>query len=210
MEIFNTLSKEEKRALNIFLSNFSEAGFEYYNAFEEHTPSNSGALLSFAVMHYCLNLVNQIEGVAEGGVNYYGIRTEKIATKINHYFYNLNCTPGFIELMGSCSSDGKYFLMLPADGATINKFSQVGSLLEEEYGTLRAEIDIYAFKSRLDDGLIHGDVPEWIYDPLTGWSKLNRADATKVGTAKATLIRYEHLGKPSYQLVEYEMSHLGI
>lgn len=148
VEIFHALTDQEKRTLNIFLSNFSEALFEYYNAFEERTPSNSQALISFAVMHYYLNLVDQIEGVQREGKNYSGIRLEKIATRLNRYFYNLNCTPGFIDLIlntnsDSPFSDGKFLLMEPADGATITRFSQVGSLLEEEDGTLRAKIDIY-------------------------------------------------------------------
>lgn len=212
VEIFHTLTDQEKRALNIFLSNFSEAFFEYYNAYEERTSSNSQALLSFAVMHYYLNLADQIEGVKKEGNNYSGIRLEKIATKLNRYFYNLNCTPGFIDLNANARkdfwfSDGKYLLMEPADGATIARFSQVESLLEEEDGTLRAEIDIYTFESRPGDDLRHGDVPNWVYDPRTKWSGSNKADATKVDTATAALIRYEHLGKPSYQLVEYKMKH---
>lgn len=203
VEILHTLTDQEKRALNIFLSNFSETFFEYYNAFEKRTPSNNQALISFAKMHYCLNLDDQIEGVNKEGKNYFGIRLEKIATKLNRFFYNLNCTPGFIDSI-SASSDGKYLLSEPAAGASINRFSQVKSLLEEEDGTLEAEIDIYTFKSRPDDGLIHGEVPNWIYDPCSRWSRSNKADAMQVGRATATLVRYEYLGKPSFQLVHYK------
>lgn len=209
-ESFAVLSDEEKRSLNIFLSNFSEANFQYYDANQIYTASNSLPLIEFVDMHYYFNLSDQMVGRKIGGVQYAGVSLDKLSAKLNRFFYNLNCTPAFIEsTVKACHcryrSDGKYLLGEAAAGAQINEFSQAVSLLEKEDGTLRVQIDIYRLERRIDDGLIHGEIPSWVYKPRSGWSRSNKADATKIGAARAALTRYEYLGKPSYQLVKYEL-----
>ncbi|NMB42070.1 MAG: hypothetical protein GX996_09065, partial [Firmicutes bacterium] len=216
VDIFDSLNNQEKRNLNIFLSNFSEAGLPYYNAYQKHTAANSLHLMGFILRHYCFNIHGPAEYINKRlhGKEYLGIPLTNMSDRLNRFFYGLNCTPEFIdaafhteENSESCGlfSDGKYLLKEPASGAQINSFSQVTSLAENKDGTLDVQIDIYTFERRANDGLLHGEVPNWVYDPSTTWSESNKNDALKIETATATLVRYEHRGKPSYQLVEYEV-----
>ncbi|HHW74888.1 MAG TPA: zinc-ribbon domain-containing protein [Firmicutes bacterium] len=209
-EIYAALSDQEIRSLNIFLSNFSEANFQRYDANQKYTASNSLPLINFVHMHYHFNLHDQMVGVRKGGIQYTGVSLDKLSAKLNRFFYNLNSTPAFIESAvktSSCGylSDGKHLLWEMADGAQINYFSQAVSLVEKKDGTLKTQIVIYQLERRMNDGLIHGEVPHWVYQPCSGWSSTNKAGVTKVGAAAATLVRYEYLGKPSYQLVKYEL-----
>lgn len=208
-DIYGTLSEQEKRNLNIFLSNFSETYLPYYHAAEKHTAANSVHLINFVWAHFYLNLSHQIDCVTRDGVPYYRIPLSTLSDKLNRYFYGLNCTPALIDstvnanTIGRAFSDGTYLWDETAAGARICTFSQVTGLSEDKDGRIKAQIDIYG--PAFQDNEQEWDVPEWVYDPIQTWSESNKAGAVKEGAAVATLLRYEHLGKPSYQLVEYEM-----
>ncbi|NMB40402.1 MAG: hypothetical protein GX996_00475 [Firmicutes bacterium] len=209
VDIFDSLNNQEKRNLNIFLSNFSEAGLPYYNAYQKHTAANSLHLLCFMSMHYYFNIHDPAEyvNIELHGEKYLGTSLAGISDRLNRFFYGLNCTPEFVnaayEVSGGLTLDGKYALRVLADGAQLNKFSQAKDLVENKDGTLKVQIDIYDWIG--DDFLHYDSIHSWVYDPISTWSKANKANVIKTGTAVATLVRYKHRGKPSYQLVEYEI-----
>lgn len=129
--IFNTLSQSDKKALNTFLSNFSEAGMKRYNS----NYPDPDALLWFAYIH---NEINNAGSTTYSGGKM-GLSASQVDSTISKYFG--------ISLPKKSSAkwqyDGSYYWTDGASGEGHAYFSIAKNLYDNGDGTYTADFNTY-------------------------------------------------------------------
>lgn len=142
------LSKDDQYKLNMFISNFSEQGFGFY---DETEKKNAAALADFAYMWTKINKYKDIE--MEG--SYYKLSFDKINKVLDKYF---GVKLSDDELYGFDKADSKgeafckngYYYVPAADGESYTGFAVVEQAEDMGDGTLwlyfttyNLDLDIY-------------------------------------------------------------------
>ena len=182
MEILSTMSSEERREVNIFLSNFSEA---YYN------PSNgtgtAAEKISFAFIHALINSNNMI--IYDDSMM--GISAANVDSLLVRFFGS--SVPH--ANAGEWIYRNGYFLCTAGWGESYAFFTVANSVVSLGNGTY--EVGFYKF---------YYDTPEGVVTDKSVYY-LSASDALgmyrKVGQGRAVLRSKEYNGKKTYELVSY-------
>jgi hypothetical protein len=180
------LSKDEKRKLNIFFSNFSEV---YLQPFKRDQISNQ-QLICFGFYHNYKNNWNLFKNegqsvkldskYVEGSVNYFFGKTVK------HESVDQNLK----------FKDGYYYH--PAAFGDPLPFSQVKKLIDLGDNYYLAYVDNY-------NNFIPGDKTEVdkFYDPIDEWYAQNKDSVKLIGKMNATVKKISENGNTRYILIDY-------
>jgi len=146
--VFDTLSNEEKRKLNVFFSNFAEASFEEYDC----DNISAETLIAFAFAHNRINRTSKEEYdmfTSPYFESIMGIRTEVMDKIIGKYFgvsvpHNDTVSKNkFGRYDGWAFKDG-YVYTCAADGAFYDYCAVATTLADMGDGTYLAEYDVYS------------------------------------------------------------------
>lgn len=186
--IINTMSSEEKREMNLFLSNFSEAFYNPVSGFYR----GDEAKIDFAFTHITINSSEKV--VAED--YYMGITAEDIDIVLNRFFGESipHKTPENSKRW--VYKNGK-FLVPAASGDSYGNFSIVTEVRVLKDGNYEALFNVYN-----DPEIVGGDIitDKTIYS-LTDSEASDRYVFVERG--KAVLKPKTHNGKQTYELVHY-------
>lgn len=130
-DIYSTLTSEQKKDLNVFLSNFSEAFFKYYDA----DNINTNDLISFAFIH---DKINNSKLIRYKDSNM-GISAERVNETLNKYFGKSIVN----ESTNDWQYDGECYWMGGADGESYDYFSVALNLVDLNNGTYRVDFNTY-------------------------------------------------------------------
>ena len=145
--IYSSLSSEDIRKLNVFLSNFSEA---YLYDFDSNYY-DEGEAVKFAFIH---NLINNDSNIVYQGMEM-GISLADVNSTLNKYF-GVSVSPSTKYVYNSYYSGDRYynytvvweyrngmFWTSAASGETYDYFTIVNNLIDLKDGTYRAEFNVY-------------------------------------------------------------------
>ena len=186
--LLDAMTKDERRALNIFFSNFSESDFTALDIGNYDETS----LIEFALRYH---YANRSPDFSSAGDHYLRISADRIDQTLARFFgitaksmskYSIP-HPAYPQYY----QDG--YLYYPdwnqlADGEA-SKWSHVTKFLDNKDGTFTAVIDTYIGQlSSLDD--IYGDMVDWPSDEI-------RKDYSCTAIVKP----YDNNGRATYQLI---------
>ena len=185
----NLLTPTVRRRVNLFLSNFSEQGFESY-------PTGAYEMLQFGYM-YCK--INRPEKLGNTNATYYVKKTD-MDTFLKDF---LGETVPAQDYTGIGPYDGITFEnnayhFQAADGGFFGYFTLVNEMQRNSDGTYDVSFDIYEID--YDDELKNS------YYDLTSQQAAASDQFTRYGSGSATI--RDHIrstGKESYQLIRYEL-----
>lgn len=130
-DIYNTLTSEQKKDLNVFLSNFSEAFLKYYDA----DNVNTNDLINFAFIHDMINN-NKLIRYKDSNM---GISAERVSETLNKYFGKSITN----ESTNEWQYDGEYYWKSGAAGESYDYFSVALNLVDLNNGTYRVDFNTY-------------------------------------------------------------------
>lgn len=145
--VFGSLSSEERRKLNVFLSNFSEA--LVYNFDRENF--DEGKAVSFAFIHNLINNYNNITysgskmGISLSGVNstldkYCGV---SVSPSTKHYTTSFYSYGNYYSHTQTWEYKNGMFWTDAASGESYDYFSIVTDLIDLKNGFYKAEFNVY-------------------------------------------------------------------
>lgn len=198
------LTKEEQYKINLFLSNFSEQGFEKYDCenYEEFQ------LINFAFTGAKINDSGKVqyiepnEAVPEKTINsriqrYFGktVAPEE-GKKYEHFYEEGNYSKSFVY------KDGM-FLTEAVDGESYGKMSVADEMIQQPDGKLRVSFKIYELEefniggSFIDDKNYYYTTPE---------QAVNSKEMVCIGSGTAVVVPYKSGKTDSYQLLKYTLN----
>lgn len=185
-DIFPSMSNNEKKALNIFFSNFSEVNFGNFYS----TNYDDANLINFGVLHNYINNNDLVE-VQDSD---YVLQGEYVTKTIKKYF-GLNIPN---QSTDQYAYEGDNYFWPGAAGELFSNFSQVTEFIKNDDGTFTASISIYSA------GLEYEGDPK-IYEPMNGtWDE--QFTPEYIGSASATVKGVTLNGKQTYHLLEYTLN----
>ena len=200
------LSEDEQYEINIFLSNFSEQGFNMYNEVEKvaitedfHVDNaNVNQLVQFAFEMFDINIWNELTFL-DGGDSM-ALTVDQICNKVNRYFA-LNLTP---EDVASCgyAKEGNYVKKPYAVGDSHPEFTIVNEMLDQGDGTYLAKFKIYVLEESATGGNMVADKSVYA---MTEAEASTAAGVSYYGEGSAVVQPYLVNGKDSYQLIAYRV-----
>lgn len=183
-DIFSTLTYDQKRSLNIFFSNFSEA---YFNNFDISNYDDS-QLIQFAILHNIINYGDRIKYSDNEAM-----LEEKYVAQVIKRFFNVDVNHGSVN---SFEYRNGSYVWPAADGEQYWDFSQVENFYDNGDGTFTANLVVYSAGFEYEGQDI-------IYDPKDeGWG--NDITPEYRGTAQAVVKKADINGKQTYQLLKYQ------
>ena len=183
-DIFNTLSSGRIKDLNVFLSNFSEAGFEYYDC----DNIDASSLISFAFIH---DLINNYENIKYSNSNM-GISAWRVDEILNRYLGKTISK----RSVQHWQYDGSYYWTLGATGETYSRFSIAVSYIDLKNGTYKVNCNNYCWNGY---GLMDFADPEWYW--YSDWEVLNNSEFKKMSSSVAIIKPVVYNGKNTWQLL---------
>lgn len=139
--LINSMSSEEKRLLNTFLSNFSEGYLQNYNP--GHTNNE---LIQFGFIHHFVNDYNSIVFKGE----YMGISSQKVNYVLDKYMGITIASSSSATVGTNWHYNDGYFLTPLASGASYDYFSIATEMYDNGNGTYTVKCNTYfAGKDRL-------------------------------------------------------------
>ena len=201
-----TLSEDEQYEINIFLSNFSEQGFNMYNEVEKvvitedfHVDhANVNQLVQFAFEMYDINIGRELTFL-DGG-NSMALTVDQVCNKVNRYFA-LNLTPEDVATCGY-AKEGNYVKKPYAVGDSHPEFTIVDEMLDQGDGTYLAKFKIYVLEEAATGGNMVSDKSVYA---MTEEEANTRDGVSYYGYGKAVVQPYQVNGKDSYQLIAYKV-----
>lgn len=188
-DVFPKLSYDEKKKLNLFFSNLSEAYFSQFNK----DNYNVEQLIDFAVVHNKINYANRIKTTQVKGGSYDELDSKHVIDTVKRFFG--------IEIKAKATEvyplEGGNYHWPSADGEQYMNFSQIINFYDNRNGTFTAEIQIYTsdFESQGESVL---------YEPKDeAWG--NDIGYDNYGTATAVVKKAKLLNKDTYQVIEYKV-----
>ena len=183
-DIYDTLTVTQKKDLNVFLSNFSEAFFEYYDS----DSADINALISFAFIHDIVNNNSLIRWTDSE----MGISADRVDKTLNKYFGKSIPRSSTTEWY----YDGEYYWTEAASGESYDYFSVAVKLIDLQDGTYRVDFNnYYAGYDSMDTKYYWYSEEDALYDP--------NCTLTETGTAVIKPVKYE--GKDTWQLLELQV-----
>ncbi|MGE5458903.1 MAG: hypothetical protein ACM3NJ_00475 [Methanobacterium sp.] len=184
------LSKDEKRTLNIFFSNFSEV---FFPSFSENNVSDKD-LIDFGVDHNYVNNKSRFKYLQDA--DQYIIEKRYVEDSVYKYFgTNIeaqSAEPGIIYNNG-------FYYTKQGQGEG-RPFSQVNKLYDLGNDYYLAYVDIY---SEGFEQVSMNAGSQYLYKPLEDWSQEYRNQIEKIGTKKAKIKKVYENGAFRYILLEY-------
>ncbi len=201
-----SLSEDEQYEINIFLSNFSEQGFNMYNEVEKVTitedfhvdNANVNQLVQFAFDMYYINIGRELTFL-DGGSSM-ALTVDQVCSKVNRYFA-LNLTPEDVAACGY-AKDGNYVKKPYAVGDSHPEFTIVSEMMDQGDGTYLAKFKVFVLEEAATGGNMVSDKSVYAMTE----AEANMADGVSYyGYGKAVVKPYQVNGKDSYQLVAYKV-----
>lgn len=192
-EILPQKSAEEKRALNIFLSNFSEA---YYMKGSDPISGDEGKI-DFAFTHVLLNSPSELALVPD----YDSISAEKVDEVLEKYFGESvpHKTPKSSRKWQF--RDGNFITRIPG-GDSYGAFSVATGMKTMKDGNFEVSFHIYQLDGVYGGNLVTDMAAYSLSDAEAAAKYQKQADGTAVLKAK------EYKGKQTYELVSYEVNYI--
>lgn len=177
------LTSEEKKKLDTFFSNFSEA---YLEPFKSESITDD-ALIDFGVMHCYINNRKSFETVDAANLK---VKSELVSSAVQKYFKkNINENKSTKQY----KYKNGYYYVPAADGEAFT-FSQIESLNELGNNLYTAFVNVYSASSGWT-GNVHGTPGEW---------KKGEDAPELTGKYKATIQKDANSnGNNSYILIDY-------
>lgn len=201
-----SLSEDEQYEINIFLSNFSEQGFNMYNEVEKvvvtedfHVDhANVNQLVQFAFEMFDINIWNELSFL-DGGDSM-ALTVDQVCDKVNRYFA-LTLTPEDVAACGY-AKEGNYVKKPYAVGDSHPEFTIVSEMLDQGDGTYLAKFKIFVLEEAATGGNMVADKSVYAMTE----AEANAADGVSYyGYGKAVVKPYQVNGKDSYQLIAYKV-----
>jgi len=185
MDVFQSLDYDQKTALNIFFSNFSEVYLSGYN----DQSYDQKALIDFSVRH---NIVNYSDRIQYDG-DFATLEASYVKQAIKRFF-GVSFDPISTESFDLV--DG-LFRWPAADGEPFWDFSQVESFVDHGDGIYAATLTVYSAGFEYEG-------ERFIYEPQDqAWG--NDIVPEYRGEATALVKKATVNGKDTYQLLNYEI-----
>lgn len=183
------LSNSEVQKLNIFLSNFLEAGlFDYSFGIEEEE------LIKFAIIHNYLNYDSRIDIEDIENITWFAI-DEKYITSTIKRFFDMDIT--LFSFGGCIYINGKiYCPALPAlNEGYFSYFAQIDKSVEDYYEDY---INVYFEVYEAEQGY---ELNKAFYEPKSTWSSETQSHASFSGVRGSAFLKRVMLnGEETYQL----------
>ena len=183
------MTNDEKRNINVFLSNFSEIHFYSYG---NGDADENESLLSFAFLH---NTYNSTGNVFMTNAGYYAMTSAAVDTTLNRYFGR---TVPHMSVGPYIYSEGNFHVE-PAAGSVCSYFSVATALYDNKDGTFTVEFEVF---SDMDKD-ISVDSSSYSCTPERARA-LYSLDAK--GSAVVTKKTYN--GTNTYELKKYSVSYM--
>ena len=199
-DVTDSLSAEQRRSLNLFLSNFSELYFRHFS--RDETPDRV-ALVNFAYMHNKINSFgrDKISVRQWNGEACYSISAADVDQTLERFF-GVQPDHGEFELdTHLVGFDGERYYFLAADGEAYNTFSVARELLSDGSGTYRVSFDVYDLD--IITYFDTGSIPNAYY-ALTAAEAEENGLLTCRGSGEATVEDYVNNGSATYRLIAYD------
>lgn len=198
------LTEDERYEINIFLSNFSEQGFNIYNELSQEMitkpfrvhDAEVDQLVQFAFNMYGINIHNELTIMDNGNVQ--ALTFDQVSEKVNRYFA-LALTP---EDVAGCGYDisGNYVCKPYAIGESHPEFTIINEMIDNGDGTYSVRFKIYVLEESATGGNMVED--KSVYS-MTDDQARARNGVTYDSQGTALVQAYQANGKNSYQLISY-------
>lgn len=186
-DIFDNFSFDEKKALNIFFSNFSEANFGNFDI----GGYDEDELINFAIKH---NRINYQKRIQLNG-NREELEGSYVSQTIDRFF---DLSVDNRSISGYEFRNGNYNWPA-ADGEQFWEFTQVDNLYDNRDGTFTVRLSIYSA------GFEYEGMKK-IYEPKNdSWD--NSFTPDYIGIAEAIIKKADVNGRSTYQLIKYERKY---
>lgn len=190
-DYLSTLSANDIKMLNIFLSNFSEAYVENIDT------SDMGEMIDFVMLNTKINYSNKItyDGIVinpENNNSHSGWVTEEYVAERVDRFFDVE-----LENMSTDSTyynNGKYYLFA-ADGETYAHFTKVTSATENADGTVTVKYDVYWYDVAYDVP------PSYVYEGIGAENHDELCEYSYSGTAVVKPVQLGGDDYSNYKLV---------
>ena len=199
-DILGDFSAEQRKSLNLFLSNFSELGFRRFS--RDEAP-DAGALVGFAYLHNKINSFgrDKISVLQWNGEACYSISAADVDETLERFF-GVRVDPAEFALDShTVGCDGERYYFPAADGEAYNTFSVAKQFVSDGSGTCRVAFDVYG----LDILTYFGDNGiDGAYYALTAAEAEANGLLEYRGSGEATLEDYDNNGSATYRLLSYD------
>lgn len=191
VNLLDTISDNDWKALNIFFSNFSETHFEDFN----YKKYNDKALIDFAMHHIVINNRNYFEGDS--------VDKKYINATIKKYFGIDKITPQSIEDGFVLYKDGKYYWEDVTEGFPKFDGAQVIEFYDNQDGTFLAIIEDYKDNQEYHKGGSPDNFGASFYPPKKSWSPSVAKKCSIAGYHVAKVAPHTYNNKKTYKLLEW-------
>ena len=203
-----SMTQEQQRAANLFLSNFSEQHAFEMRGFDAGSW-DLDELVNFAYLYCKINRHSSLSVAQSGGSSYYTLSlADANAVWQRHFGLTLREDEAaqFPQLDQSAYgpyrsfySDGA-FCFPAADGESYNRFTVVRQMEQLDDGTFRLLFDIYS----IDLEVYSGSVDNRYYDLTAAAAGADRS-LTRQASGTAIVRPYVNNGNQTYQLIRYSI-----
>ncbi len=183
------MSAAERKRINIFLSNFSEVGFDDY---DRHTNPNLHQVVWFAYMHNAINTDKVFSKDGKMGIQaaVVDVTAERyLGIAVPHKTHENPDNP-----MDNWEYADGNFLHAEASGAGIGIFTVAKRMTDNGNGTFTVEFQVYELEN------LHDGIPDTYYEMDISTAEQNYNHAYS-GTA--VVIEKSYQGTDTYELVSY-------
>ncbi len=180
-----SMTAAEKREVNLFLSNFSEASYGTYNT--EETADK----LHFAFIHNVINNKN-FKNYVSGSE--YRISADLVDATLKRFFGRSIPHKSYPSI--NWRYEGGYFYTIAADGDSVAYFTIAKNLVDNHNGTYTVQFDVFSAPGP--------------HDPIdSSWYSLSHSQAIsrfeRLYSGTAVVKPKTHNGSATYELVDYNV-----
>jgi hypothetical protein len=190
------MSVADRRALNVFFSNFCESSLGDFDA----DDYNDGALIAFAMSHNVINNRELFKDDDAEGMSYIG--RDRVDATIEKYFGIKGVKPRSVEDGAVIYKHDRYYWDDVFEGSPWFAGGQAVELYDEKDGTLSAVVELYQDNEAFQNDVMKIDTGDF-YAPKKSW-KGNTAKYYEIrGYYAAKIAPYSYNGKKTYRLLEW-------
>jgi hypothetical protein len=196
--LLDKMSDADRKAMNIFFSNFCEANLEDFDA----ARHDDAALINFATRHNVMNNQKLFKlDKAEGPYGTYYIERKDVDATIEKYFGIKGVTPQSVEDSPIIYKNNRYYWDEIFEGSPTFLGGQVVELRDAGNGTMSAVVELYeddeAFQNNPDKAI------KEFYAPIKNWTGDTAKCFKSAGTWTAKIAPHTWGGKKTWKLLEW-------
>ena len=197
-EVLGSYSYEQRKNLNIFLSNFSEV---FFRSFDRNGTIDEASLVDFAFLHNKINSFgrDRIESRQRNGEYYYTISTADVDNCLDRFFGVGVPHQDFDYYNFHVYCEDGYYYFPAADGESYNNFT-IASEVIRDGGVLRVKFDVYGLD--LETYWYEDGIDEKYY-AMTAAEAASNGLLEHRGSGEAVLENYTLDGSATYRLISY-------